>query len=77
MNNELSKEQQAYLDARKMNEIKIRLIQILIFVLFLCIWQFCSSKKIINPFIFSSPERIFICFCEMIVDKNYYCEDYN
>lgn len=70
MNNELSKEQQAYLDARKMNEIKIRLIQILIFVLFLCIWQFCSSKKIINPFIFSSPERIFICFCEMIVNKS-------
>lgn len=70
MNKEVSKEQQAYLEARKMNEIRIRLIQILIFVLFLCLWQFCSAKEIINPFIFSSPERIFICFCQMIVDKS-------
>lgn len=70
MNKEVSKEHQAYLEARKMNEIRIRLIQILIFVLFLCLWQFCSAKEIINPFIFSSPERIFICFCQMVVDKS-------
>lgn len=70
MNKEVSKEQQEYLEARKMNEIRIRLIQILIFVLFLCLWQFCSAKEIINPFIFSSPERIFICFCQMVVDKS-------
>lgn len=70
MNSGISKEQQAYLEARKMNEIKIRLIQIIIFVLFLCVWQFCSSKEIINPFIFSSPERIFTCFCQMIADKS-------
>lgn len=69
MNKQISEEQQAYLEARKMNEIKIRLIQILIFIAFLCVWQFCSSKEIINPFIFSSPERIFICFCQMVVDK--------
>lgn len=70
MNKEVSKEQKAYLEARKMNEIRIRLIQILIFVLFLCLWQFFSAKEIINPFIFSSPERIFICFCQMVVDKS-------
>ena len=67
---EISKEQQDYLDSQKMGEIKVRLIQILIFVAFLCLWQFCSSKEIINPFIFSSPERIFICFCQMVVDKS-------
>ncbi|MDO4553524.1 MAG: ABC transporter permease [Lachnospiraceae bacterium] len=69
MNKEISKEQLAYLEARKVTAIKIRLIQIIIFVVFLCLWQFASSKKIINPFIFSSPERIFICFCQMVVDK--------
>lgn len=67
---EISKEQQDYLDSQKMDEIKVRLIQIFIFVAFLCLWQFCSSREIINPFIFSSPERIFICFCQMVVDKS-------
>jgi NitT/TauT family transport system permease protein len=66
----LSQEQQNFLETRKMNEIRIRLVQISIFVLFLCLWQFCSYKEIINPFIFSSPERIFLCFCQMVVDKS-------
>lgn len=36
----------------------ILLIQIFIVVAFLFLWEFLASKKIINPFIFSSPTRV-------------------
>ena len=54
----MSNEQKNYLNKIKKNKIFIILIQILIVIIFLFTWQFLSDKKIINPFIFSSPKKI-------------------
>lgn len=45
-----------YLKARKMKSFYILFFQILIFVLFICLWQFLADKNIINTFITSSPK---------------------
>lgn len=54
----MSKEQRNYLNKIRKNKILIFLVQIVIVFLFLGIWQVLSDKKIINPFIFSSPKKI-------------------
>lgn len=55
----MSEEQQIFLKKVKHQKKIIFIIQIIILLLFLGLWQFCSANKIINPFIFSSPSRIF------------------
>ena len=55
----MSKEQKKYLKKLKLNKIKILLYQILIFVIFIILWQYLSDKNIINTFITSSPKNIF------------------
>jgi NitT/TauT family transport system permease protein len=42
------------------------MIRILIFILFLVLWQVSSQTGIIDPFIFSSPKRVFSTFIEML-----------
>lgn len=54
----MSKEQKKYLKQKKKRKILIFLIQIAIVVTFIITWQILSTKKIINPFIFSSPSKI-------------------
>lgn len=54
----MSKEQKFYLKKQKNKKIFIVCIQILITILFIFAWQILSDKKIINPFIFSSPLKI-------------------
>lgn len=54
----MSKEQEKYLKKQKNRKIFIVSIQVLITILFIFTWQFLSDKKIINPFIFSSPSKI-------------------
>ena len=65
-----SEAQLAYLKDIKKFHFRVRFLQILGFVLFLSLWQFLSSTKIINPFIFSSPSRIILTFWSMILDKS-------
>ncbi len=54
----MSKEQQNYLKKIKKNKIIIICFQIAIVLIFFFSWQILSDKKIINPFIFSSPKKI-------------------
>lgn len=65
-----SKEQLAFLTDLKILRLKIRAYQILGFLAFLAIWQFLSSKEVINPFIFSSPSRIVTTFRSMVMDRS-------
>ena len=44
----------------------ILLCQIGLVLLFFLLWEFLSSKKIINPFIFSSPSKIFTTIMNLI-----------
>ncbi len=54
----MSKEQSFYLKKIKRNKINIIFAQILITIIFFLLWQILADKKIINPFIFSSPKKI-------------------
>lgn len=65
MNPDTSLEQCAYLEKVKKQKNKVRIIQITAILLFLLLWQVCSSLKIINPFIFSSPSRIILTLWDM------------
>ena len=53
-----SKEHIKYLNKLKKHKIFIFIIQILIFILFIGIWQFLANKNIINTFITSSPKKV-------------------
>ncbi len=54
----MSKEHQAYLRKLKREKIIVLFFQIFILVFFLILWEVLSNKKIINPFIFSSPTKV-------------------
>lgn len=54
----MSNEQKNYLRKIKKNKLLIIGVQFILVLFFLLVWQICSDKKIINPFIFSSPSRI-------------------
>lgn len=50
----------------------ILIIQILLVFFFLITWEYLANKKIINPFIFSSPTRIYATLKELILTKEIY-----
>lgn len=54
----MSKEHILYLKKIKRNKLFILSIQLLIIILFIIIWQILADKKIIDPFIFSSPKKV-------------------
>lgn len=66
----MSKEQKEYLNKIKKNKIIILVAQITIFIIFLLVWQFLADKKIINPFIFSSPKKVFTTTISMFKTYN-------
>ena len=47
-----------YIKGQKLYKLKIILAQIFVLISFLLLWEFLSSKKIINSFLFSSPSAI-------------------
>lgn len=53
-----SKEHIDFLKKRKKEKILVHLTRLGILLTFLILWQLLSDKKIINPFIFSSPKKI-------------------
>jgi len=61
-----------YIKKIKKNKIIIKCTQILIFLLFIIIWQILSDKEIINPFIFSSPKKILNCIINLHIKGNLY-----
>lgn len=65
-----SLEHKKYLKRIKKEKIIINLFQILIFVLFIIIWQILSDKKIINTFIFSSPKKVLDTIINLYKNKN-------
>lgn len=54
----MSKDQKKFLAHLRVQKTCILFIQFLIVIGFLCLWEYLSIHKIINPFIFSSPSRI-------------------
>ena len=57
-----SKEYQKYLRDMKIEKIKIIILQILILVTFLIMWELLAAKDIISTFLFSKPSDIYNLF---------------
>lgn len=54
----MSVKQKKYLKKLRLEKLTVLLIQIVIVVSFLLLWEYLSAKEIINPFIFSKPSTI-------------------
>lgn len=65
-----SKEQILFLKKRKHEKILITVCRILIFVLFLSLWEISATKGWIDSFIFCSPGIITQTFCDMCKDQS-------
>ena len=66
--NEVSDAQKNYLRNLQRRQYRITVIQILIFVLFLLLWETAVQMSWIDGFIFSSPSRVMKTFCSMWTD---------
>ena len=54
----MSNEHKLYLRKIKKTNFIVRFFRIAIIVFFLILWEYLSSKNIINAFIFSSPRKV-------------------
>jgi NitT/TauT family transport system permease protein len=68
MDKSLSAAQAHYLKTRSRHRHLVLVGQILLFFLFVGIWEFTAYTGILNDFIFSSPSRMVSCFLKMIGD---------
>ncbi|HEX3077863.1 MAG TPA: ABC transporter permease [Lachnospiraceae bacterium] len=65
---QVSAAQQAFVAAYLTRMKHIRIAQISILVFFLGLWEVTTHFRVIDPFIFSSPSRIFECIVSMAKD---------
>lgn len=70
--NSNSEEAKKYIKSQKTFKIKIVFAQIFVLIGFLLLWEFLSSKEIINSFLFSSPSAIFRLLKQYIVSGELY-----
>lgn len=68
MDKSLSVAQARYLKARSRHRHLVLAGQILLFFLFVGIWELAAYTGILNDFIFSSPSRMVRCFLSMAKD---------
>ncbi|MBQ9833872.1 MAG: ABC transporter permease [Bacilli bacterium] len=66
----MSADQQKYLKKIKIEKFLILVIQIMIVLIFVFLWEYCSNHEIINSFIYSSPTKIIATLKELIVTNN-------
>lgn len=66
----MSKEQREYIKKYKLNKLVILIIQVSIVLVFLGIWEFLSTKGIINSFMFSSPSKVVDTIYGLYRDNN-------
>lgn len=64
----ISKEHELYLKKLKKDKIKISLFRICILLFFLILWEVLADYKLIDPFLTSSPSRIFSSLLSFISD---------
>lgn len=64
----ISPAQQLFLRKHRLEQLEIRSIQWLIFLVFLVVWEITAKYNLINSFIFCSPSILGSCLLEMIKD---------
>lgn len=66
--NEISVRQLEYIKQKSKYKKSVTLYRMIIFIVFLLLWQITASFGIIDSFIFSSPSKIIACFYGMLLD---------
>ena len=66
----MSVEYKKYLSRKKRYKLLVKICQLLLLVSLIGIWQVLANKGIINTFITSSPEKIFITISNLIKSNN-------
>lgn len=66
----ISREHKLYLRKLKINRILVNICQILILILSIFIWEYLSSKGIINSFIYSSPSKVLRTIIDLYKENN-------
>lgn len=64
-----SKEHEEFLKKKKKEKYLVILFQFLILIIFIATWQILANLKIINTFLFSSPENIINTTIKLFKDK--------
>lgn len=64
----VSANQKEFLKKEKRNKLFVTIMQFLIIILFIILWEFLTSIKVLNPFIFSSPSRILTTIKTLFID---------
>ena len=68
--NSISPNQLAYLKQQKHHRLFVRFCRILVFVVFLLLWEVTTYFGLIDSFVFSSPSKVILCFWGMVLDKS-------
>lgn len=68
----MSFKQKNYYQKLKIDKLKILIIQFLIIISILSLWEFLVNKEIISSFIYSSPSRIFKTIIELINSNDFF-----
>lgn len=66
----MSSKQKEFIRKYRRNKLIIFLVQILITISFLLLWELLSKYKIINPFIFSAPSRVIKTIIQLLKTGN-------
>lgn len=59
-------DQELFMRNHKKHHYQVALFRILIFVIFIGIWELAANLKWIDAFFFSSPSRVLMCFWELL-----------
>lgn len=64
----VSEQQLAYVRKIKKDQILVRILQLLILIAFLVLWEIAANRDWINAFIFCSPSKLYDTFLSMMQD---------
>lgn len=62
--------QEKFVKEHKKHHHQVALYRILIFIVFLCLWEISANLKWIDSFFFSSPTRILQCAADLFLQKD-------
>lgn len=65
-----NREHKEYLRKRRINKFLVHMVQLLIIIVFLFMWEYLSSNNIINSFIYSSPSKAVRTIYGLYLDGN-------
>lgn len=65
-----SQEHITFLKNIRRRKLLVIFFQIFILIFFLCIWEILSYLEILNPFLYSSPSRIFSTISNLFISNN-------